>query len=567
MKALVYGYTFSPSTKTITFTDGNAPTVLEQILLITNVTANQIIYNFADSTAGGILSGSSLTLTYNTTSMSSGDHLQIFVDTTVTLPVSAASLPLPTGAATSANQSTEISSLSTIASNTSGVATAANQTTGNSSLSSIVTNTSHIPVNGQAVSASSLPVVIASDQSDVNINVDQLADVSLPAGSNLPVLSNIAHVASRPTTQSLTSATTVQFGVKSGATYAVTLTSAPTATSVFSATVGFQTSPDGTNWSNVNAVPITIIGAGSVNVTSATAPGLWKVTIPTNHQYFRFNCTAYTSGTIWCHLDPWTVGQVIQLPWSYTVTTDNTLMSWIDASQISEIMIRMSAITTTVYTLQGTNDPGASDLVGLEVQEIGTVTSNGATTISAAGSFKSIMQGFKWVRLQCTTTGTVATVQGLTARLGTPLSLAAYGNSINASITGGSLAANQSTNIAQINGATPVTSGVAGLLAVGGNIAAGIAATANPVPLGAVDSDNLTRRILSDLYGRPIVNVNQSPLGGLDTSSETELLTQILLQLQVTNIYLKELPSMLITSTPFSDEPSGIIADPNLNKL
>lgn len=47
-----------------------------------------------------------------------------------TVPVSAASLPLPTGAATSANQATEIASLATIATNTTGLATSANQTNG-----------------------------------------------------------------------------------------------------------------------------------------------------------------------------------------------------------------------------------------------------------------------------------------------------------------------------------------------------------------------------------------------------------------------------------------------------
>ncbi len=58
----------------------------------------------------------------------------------VTQPVSAASLPLPSGAATSANQSTEITSLGTIATNSGTEATAANQTTGNTSLSTIATN-------------------------------------------------------------------------------------------------------------------------------------------------------------------------------------------------------------------------------------------------------------------------------------------------------------------------------------------------------------------------------------------------------------------------------------------
>lgn len=47
-----------------------------------------------------------------------------------TQPISAASLPLPTGAATAANQTTGNTSLSTIATNTTGIATSANQTNG-----------------------------------------------------------------------------------------------------------------------------------------------------------------------------------------------------------------------------------------------------------------------------------------------------------------------------------------------------------------------------------------------------------------------------------------------------
>lgn len=48
---------------------------------------------------------------------------------------------LPPGAATSANQSTEISSLASIATNTTGAATSALQTTGNTSLATIAANT------------------------------------------------------------------------------------------------------------------------------------------------------------------------------------------------------------------------------------------------------------------------------------------------------------------------------------------------------------------------------------------------------------------------------------------
>lgn len=96
----------------------------------------------------------------------------------VTQPVSAASLPLPTGAATAAKQpalgtagssSTDVISVQGIASGTalpisaaslplpSGAATSAKQDTGNTSLGSIDTK---IPALGQALAAASVPVIL-----------------------------------------------------------------------------------------------------------------------------------------------------------------------------------------------------------------------------------------------------------------------------------------------------------------------------------------------------------------------------------------------------------------------
>ena len=79
MKILFEDYTFNAATKQITF---NTPSsvLLEQLLLITNVTDNVIIYNFADPLFGGTISNNVLTLTYNTVSMSNSDGLQIFLD-------------------------------------------------------------------------------------------------------------------------------------------------------------------------------------------------------------------------------------------------------------------------------------------------------------------------------------------------------------------------------------------------------------------------------------------------------------------------------------------------------
>ena len=82
-KKLVYNYTFDASAQTIKIT---GLYTLRTLILITNVTDQQIIYNFADSSAGGTVSYNStndettITLEYNTTSMSDSDELQILAD-------------------------------------------------------------------------------------------------------------------------------------------------------------------------------------------------------------------------------------------------------------------------------------------------------------------------------------------------------------------------------------------------------------------------------------------------------------------------------------------------------
>jgi len=157
-KQLLTSYTFTPGA-------ANAGTVvvpgtytLEQFLLITNVTSGTILYQFNVPSKGAVRTtgggNTTLTLEFSTQSMSSADRLQIFIDdltspggggssggltdaqlratpvpvsdaggsVTVdgsvsiagTAAVSAASLPLPSGAATAANQATEIASLGNI---------------------------------------------------------------------------------------------------------------------------------------------------------------------------------------------------------------------------------------------------------------------------------------------------------------------------------------------------------------------------------------------------------------------------------------------------------------------
>lgn len=79
MKKLVSNYSFNAATKQITLSDYTSVD-LESLLLITNVTDNIIIYNFAGQGKGAAISGNILTLDFDTTSMSNTDELQIFID-------------------------------------------------------------------------------------------------------------------------------------------------------------------------------------------------------------------------------------------------------------------------------------------------------------------------------------------------------------------------------------------------------------------------------------------------------------------------------------------------------
>jgi hypothetical protein len=94
-KAIQY-YIFTPGGAGVGTVKIADPYQLKDILMITNVTTNQVIYNFSDSTRGGTLSYASadtttfpgsqngvttLTLDLDTSAMSASDLLQIFVET------------------------------------------------------------------------------------------------------------------------------------------------------------------------------------------------------------------------------------------------------------------------------------------------------------------------------------------------------------------------------------------------------------------------------------------------------------------------------------------------------
>lgn len=167
---------------------------------------------------------------------------------------------------------------------------------------------------------------------------------------------------------------------------------------------------------------------------------------------------------------------------------------------------------------------------------------------------------------------------------------------------GGTAVTNIPINTVQIGGTNVVTAGVAGLQAVGGNIAAGVAPTANPIPAGGIDVTGLTRRLLTDVTGKQIMNflsplsaqtyttnsLASSPAAPLNTAgfipatylqtgaqavveagqfegqTQLELLAQILLELKILNQQLYELPKQLNDGTVSNDPPDAFRQEPSI---
>lgn len=175
-----------------------------------------------------------------------------------TVPISATALPLPTGAATSANQTSEITQLTAINTNTTGVSTAANQATEITHLTSIDTKT---PALGQALAAASVPVVLTAAQlaaltplTSVSVtqgttpwsdNIAQFGGVAVSLGSKVSTSSIPVVIASD---QGAVAVSAASLPLPAGAaTSALQITGNTSLASIVTNTTGLATSANQTN--------------------------------------------------------------------------------------------------------------------------------------------------------------------------------------------------------------------------------------------------------------------------------------------------------------------------------
>jgi hypothetical protein len=214
--------------------------------------------------------------------------------------VTATALPLPTGAATAANQATGNTALSAIETSVAAAATAAGQTTANTALAAIQTATAAgaTAANQVTGNTSLTTLVTAHGASGTGITAPtggsgMLGWLSGIYQAVLGVLS--VYTKNVQATGTLTAADPT--GVAAGSTVTINTDSLGALGIKIAGngvgTVLFQGTIDGTTWDNPKAYPLTV---GSAGVQSTTTIGDFEINCAAFKQ-FRVCLSALTSGT------------------------------------------------------------------------------------------------------------------------------------------------------------------------------------------------------------------------------------------------------------------------------
>lgn len=201
--------------------------------------------------------------------------LSVVPNTDTAFPISAASLPLPSGAATSANQSTANTSLASIDTKlTSPLAVTGTFWQATQPVSGTFWQATQ-PVSGtffQATQPVSLAALTATAAADANrLPVDERDSLALTPAS-LTATGTLF-------TQDMT-------GYRS---ISVQVTSAGT-----TCTITYETSDDNTNWLSASGIPSTASGSA----TQTTSTSAQSIQFPRKGKFFRARVSTYTSGTV-----------------------------------------------------------------------------------------------------------------------------------------------------------------------------------------------------------------------------------------------------------------------------
>lgn len=313
---------FAPTGRTLTFS--GVTLALEQILLVENTTANVIIYLPSNPATGGTLTGSVLTLDFDTSAMAAGDALQIWVD--VPDVVDSASLYAGAIAATGAGAALDTSGFAAITVQLAGVwsgvvfiegsndATAASwsemmvmsldelsmqDAIAENGQYSLKTTTRYIRYNVVQLAGTISASVIGRTSEGVRA-VDRMA-LALDDNSGVTLQVGVKNL-SRDTYGGLFLSDAAQFAAGSANVANKVLFTMDTSGyqsvalqlwGTFVGTVTFQASNDGATWVSVAGWNTALAVPAAL---STTVSGIYS--IPCVGKLFRANLTAWTSGLV-----------------------------------------------------------------------------------------------------------------------------------------------------------------------------------------------------------------------------------------------------------------------------
>ena len=237
---------------------------------------------------------------------------------------------------------------------------------------------------------------------------------------------------------------------------------------------------------------------------------------------------------------------------------------YVDTQGYQSISVQLRGTWVGTVSFYCSNDSSNWDLVG-GYASTGSAAPVSSATANATLLFPTAFGRYFKAILTAYTSGVVI---GTAWLRNTPLPTQLATPTVSAAISG-----NPASNTAQIAGTATVTAGVAGLQAIGGNVAAAVAPTSNPVPVAGWDG-KLTRRLLLDPSGgitsdpmmlpTNAVTVRQNLSTANNESGVTEALNQILRELQYLNFVVKQLPWHLNTGVALPDDEELFKNDPQL---
>src|SRR5271165_3908794 len=419
------------------------------------------------------------------------------------VPISAASLPLPAGAATSANQTTEITALATLEANQTngtqvtsitgtlplptGAATAANQTNGSQETQIVqggntatVSAAGALTVNGSAVtqpvSAASLPLPAGASTSALqttgnttlsNIQANQTNGTQVTTVSGtLPLPTGAATAALQSNVQSslgtsATTAITVQ-GSPSGVNIPVAINSSITVP-ISGVVIADIKDSAGLSLNSNGAGALTI--AGITAAGSGASSGLVTVQGNASGTPVPISGTVSASGTVAAtQSGTWTVqpgNTANTTPW---LTTINQGGNSATVTASNALKVDGSAVTQPV---SGTVTVTQSTAANLNATVTGTVaaTQSGTWNVNNVSGTVSLPTGASTSALQSSVQGSVSAG---TAATNSQLSGAVYSSSTPSLTNGQQIALQVNSSGSLLTSSTPATSSTSTITSVGG---------------------------------------------------------------------------------------------------